>query len=89
MTPFRAALTSHTRCATPWVGGRGFHTPTQRDFRNKAMGYYATPTVVDAPTRKLTRKTTGAATMETLEPDGQLFRSVTGTWGRVVRAGRP
>lgn len=90
MTPFLAHLSAQNRCATPWVGGRSFLTPTQRDFRNKAMGYQATPGVgAHAPLRKLTRQPTGAATMEDLEPDGQLYRSVMGTWGRVTRAGRP
>lgn len=90
MTPFLGCLTVHQRVGTPWVGGAMFHTPSQRDFRNKQLGYYAdSVSGAHAPVRHARKHPTGAASAYTMEPDGDLYLSVMGDWGRPVRAGRP
>ena len=75
---------------TPWVGGRAFFSPYQKDFRNKQLGFWATGSLgTHARARLLRRHDTGSATIETLEPDGDMWRQVTGSWGQLRRAGKP
>lgn len=83
-------LNSAQRITTPQSAvGVSFFTPTQAAFRAKQQGYLATPTTgAHAPVRRLRKHPTGAASMESLEPDTTLYRSVLGDWGRPTRAGR-
>ena len=89
-----AGLTSGQRLTSARIGGVQFLTPTQVWWRNQQLGrlggWYATATTgAHAPCRAITKHPTGAATMETLEPDTTLYRSVLGDWGRPTKAGRP
>lgn len=77
-------------CDGPWVGFRSFFTPAQADFRRTYNGFFATPQLgAHAKLRLMRKLPTGAATAETLDPDGALWRQVTGSWGRPTRAGHP
>lgn len=90
---FGADRSSAARLSTPRIGGWQFLTPNQSFWRAQQLGRMgamaATATTgAHAPARMIRKHPTGAASMETLEPDGQLYRSVLGDWGRPTRAGR-
>jgi len=90
MNGYLDAIDSVRRFTTPRVGGAMFHSAEQRDFRDKAKGYQATPqTGAQYPVRLVKVYATGAASSEQLEPDETLYRHVTGSWGRLTRVGSP
>lgn len=90
---FGAGRSSGDRLATPRIGGWQFLTPNQSFWRAQQLGRMGAMaatavTGAHAPARMIRKHPTGAASMEQLEPDGTLYRSVMGNWGRVTRAGR-
>lgn len=80
-------MTSGQRLTQPSVGGITVHTPTQRYWRDKAAGYFAGPSGANTPLHRIRHYETGCVAMDCLEPDGDLYRVVSGNWTIVRPAG--